>query len=860
MELVAFVNGKRHILPPQAAEQTLLGFLRGLGFTGTKLGCGEGGCGACTVMVSSWSSSESISIHRAVNACLTPLYSVEGCAVTTVEGVGSLRTGLHPVQARIASSHGSQCGFCTPGFVMSMYSLLRNRHGADITEEEIEEALSGNLCRCTGYRPILEAYKHFVAHPIHNASSDWERDAVLAHTAETRAAAGALPAPVAAAIGGTGVICPSTGLPCSQGCNSATAAVFPSKETASSDGAGDKEFIFPPALRRWQPQPLAIEGPVASWYRPTDLPGLLRLLATFPHARLVAGNTEIGIESRIKGPAAFPILISPSHIPELVAIRFEAEEASLHIGAAATLTQLEHELGRLIAAAEEEGTETTSRGWAALRRQLRWFAGLQVRNVATVGGNVATGSPISDLNPLWVALGATFVLVRATAPSSSAEPSEITTRKVAAADMFIGYRKTALLPGEAILRVEVPATARDGLEFVHEFKQSHRREDDIAIVNAGMRVRFAVPEKPGEAPLCAEATLVFGGMAARTAVATLASAALVGRPWNREGLAAATRALQEDFVLDTSTPGGMPSYRSALAASFLFKFWVGTCIGLASALPQLPLSPPALMLLSDETSAAPVGLGGPPHPRTGRPPRGLQYWTRAADALHPVGTPLMHASAEAHATGEALYVDDIPPPRGLLHAVRLLSDRPHALLLGIDASLALRVPGVVGFFGAVDIPGSNAAGHVVQDEFLFVPVGEEVTWAGQLLGVVVAENEAAARTAVTLIRVEYGPDLPAIFSIDSAIAAGSFYNLPGFTGHALERGDAAAALVAAESDVSMLVFSGEARCGGQEHFYLEPHGTLMLPTESGGMDMISSTQSPSDNQHAVGELVKGRAE
>lgn len=115
-----------------------------LGFTGTKLGCGEGGCGACTVLLSSAEADGALH-HRAVNACLCPLYAAEGCHVITVEGVGNPRDGLHPVQERLAKAHGSQCGFCTPGFVMSMVALLRSKAPEAPTEEEIEEALAGNL-------------------------------------------------------------------------------------------------------------------------------------------------------------------------------------------------------------------------------------------------------------------------------------------------------------------------------------------------------------------------------------------------------------------------------------------------------------------------------------------------------------------------------------------------------------------------------------------------------------------------------------------------------------------------------------------------------------------------------------------
>uniref|UniRef100_A0A3Q3EF27 2Fe-2S ferredoxin-type domain-containing protein n=1 Tax=Labrus bergylta TaxID=56723 RepID=A0A3Q3EF27_9LABR len=138
-------------------EMTLLTYLRRkLGLTGTKLGCAEGGCGACTVMLSRY---QTHTHHYAVNACLAPLCSLHLVAVTTVEGIGSVARELHPVQERIAMAHGSQCGFCTPGIVMSMYALLRNNPKPKMAD--VEEAFHGNLCRCTGYRPILEGYKTF---------------------------------------------------------------------------------------------------------------------------------------------------------------------------------------------------------------------------------------------------------------------------------------------------------------------------------------------------------------------------------------------------------------------------------------------------------------------------------------------------------------------------------------------------------------------------------------------------------------------------------------------------------------------------------------------------------------------------
>ncbi|PIK60345.1 Xanthine dehydrogenase [Apostichopus japonicus] len=158
--LVFFCNGKKIIDQNVDPETTLLSYLRAkLHLTGTKLGCSEGGCGACTVMVSSFDRVKQSIRHVSVNACLAPVCSVYGTAVTTVEGIGSTKTKLHPVQERLAASHGSQCGFCTPGIVMSMYTLLRNNQ--EPCMRDIFGAFEGNLCRCTGYRPILEGYRTF---------------------------------------------------------------------------------------------------------------------------------------------------------------------------------------------------------------------------------------------------------------------------------------------------------------------------------------------------------------------------------------------------------------------------------------------------------------------------------------------------------------------------------------------------------------------------------------------------------------------------------------------------------------------------------------------------------------------------
>ena len=169
--LVFYLNGKRMELFDVQPQMTVLTYLRSIGLTGSKLGCGEGGCGACTILVSRISTDQSSSnndlssfedqkvLHTSVNACLLPIASIDFCHLTTIEGLGSTSTGLHPLQSKMSTCHGSQCGFCTPGIIMALYALFLN--DPEMKIQDMEKKFDGNLCRCTGYRPILDAAKGF---------------------------------------------------------------------------------------------------------------------------------------------------------------------------------------------------------------------------------------------------------------------------------------------------------------------------------------------------------------------------------------------------------------------------------------------------------------------------------------------------------------------------------------------------------------------------------------------------------------------------------------------------------------------------------------------------------------------------
>lgn len=488
---------------------------------------------------------------------------------------------------------------------------------------------------------------------------------------------------------------------------------------------------------------------------------------------------------------------------------------SLRLGAAVTLTTLEHTCTRLIGELPAEQTSSLS----AVKEQLRWFAGPQVRNVSSIGGNVCTASPISDLNPLWLACGAAFTV-------ESLDRGE---RVVPAGRFFKGYRTCDMKPDEILRSVELPLTRRG--EYVREFKQSHRREDDIAIVTAGMRARFDVS---GGVAVVAEIGLGFGGMSFKTVSCPKTEALLVGKPWNDELLKLALASLAEDLPMTADVPGGMCEFRRSLANSFFFKFYVDCCRRME-----------ADGLVSDAVAAAGLGAADlSAADRFHRPaPKGAQYY-QLKDGQQ-VGQNVMHQSAEVQVTGEARYCDDILKPQGMLHAALVMSTVPHARLVKVDPTAALAVPGVHGYFGAGDVP-HNKIGPVVYDEEVFA--SEFVTCVGHQIGVVVAETQDIALEASRLVRVQY-EELPALLSIEDAIAAESYHTYPMFTDHGIEDGDVDEAMAACEATGN--VVEGEARCGGQEHFYLEPMANVVWCGDNDEVHTVSSTQAPMKHQKAI---------
>lgn len=458
----------------------------------------------------------------------------------------------------MASSHGSQCGFCTPGFIMSMYALLRSSKNSPC-EEEIEECLAGNLCRCTGYRPIVDAFRVF-------AKSD---DALYCGVSSLSLQDGSN-------------ICPSTGKPCSCGSKTTNEAAncneekFQSISYSDIDGAKytEKELIFPPELLLRKLAPLKLRGNGGiTWYRPVNLQNMLELKANYPDAKLLVGNTEVGIEIRLKR-LQYHVLISVAQVPELHALN--VNDNGVEVGSALRLS----ELLRLFRKVVKERPAHETSACKAFSEQLKWFAGTQIRNVACIGGNICTASPISDLNPLWMASRAEFRIINCNG----------NVRSIPAKDFFLGYRKVDMGSNEILLSVFLPWTRP--LEYVKEFKQAHRRDDDIAIVNGGMRVFL---EEKGQHLFVSDASIAYGGVAPLSLCARKTEEFLIGKKWNKGLLQDALKVIQRDVLIKEDAPGGMVEFRKSLTLSFFFKFFLWVSHHVHNVNPAIETFPPSHM-------------------------------------------------------------------------------------------------------------------------------------------------------------------------------------------------------------------------------------------------------------------------
>ena len=711
-------------------------WLRLTGKTGTKEGCAEGDCGACSVAVAV-TTPDGAPTWRSMTSCIAPLGLLLGREIVTAEGLAD-DDGLHPVQAAMIHHGGSQCGYCTPGFVTAMFEGFERKELKGNDSAAVADQLCGNLCRCTGYRPIRDA--------MVQALSCRDRGVVDDDLVQVGAGKKA----------------------------SSRAHKVTSEPSALDLQTGETRFV-----------------------RPTSLAALLALKSEhLDKALLIGGATELGVLVR-KRSARFPLLVDTAGVAALSTVTRGDASSSINttidglnsgdfkdcciIGGAATLADWEQHL-------------LADAPMAPVVRMLRVFASRQIKNRATLAGNIVTASPIGDMPPVLLALGAALEL------SSSSG-----VRTVPIAGFFTGYRKTQLRPDEVLTRVFVPRP-KPGARFA-TFKVSKRRELDIAIVSAAFLLEHDAQQK------ITRATLAFGGVAATPALASKASSLLVGRTVE-EARREVSAALAQSFTPLSDVRAGK-EFRAGLVTSLWDRF------------------------VDDVHDQAHDG--------------DLDFAVEGAwaSANNERTRALHHDSARGHVTGAARYVDDVGAGRSALEVWPVRSSVARGALLKLDTHKASALPGVRLVLTADDIPGHNDVGAIRKDEPLLVAVGGTIEHHGQLLALVVADTIEQAQAAAAAVVVDVDA-APPIIGVRAAVAAGSFHaRLDGkTTPHTLQKGDATAALKTAKHK---LVFSLD--IGGQEHFYLETQAAFAVPGDDGDVQVWSSTQHPSEVQAAVAHVL-----
>ncbi|CAL1531002.1 unnamed protein product [Lymnaea stagnalis] len=759
-EIEFHINGVKHNVTDKFPPTTSLNeYIRDVaGLKGTKVMCKEAGCGCCAVTVTYAPGGDKMET-MSINSCTCPLYSVDGWQITTVEGLGSQKDGFHPIQERIAQYNGTQCGYCTPGFVMSMYGLLHQQ--PQPTQQEIEDSFDGHVCRCTGYRSILDAMKSF-------ASDSTTPGAKCIDIEDLNRK-----------------LCPKTGEACHNS-NSGDRKCSPTKGRASLNG--DKSS---PSL--------ALDLRESRWYRPVSLKDAGKLLQQHKThtTKLVFGNTASGI---FKHQGPFEVYIDLRAVKELY-VYVEGTNA-VTFGGGTTLTKLKDELKDL---QYKPGFHYCTR----VIRHLKVLASVLVRNAGCMAGNLmikhAHPDFPSDLFTILEAIGAKVDIF----DSKSMKSTKYT---------LMEFLRKVDMKGKVIASIEMPKW--DAKDNFRSFKITPRWQNAHAYINAAFKITV------DQRKVLGKPNFVIGGVSAEMVHAVKAEEFIKNKTLSDEVINETLRVMYSEIDPVDEPVIASPKYRRELAVNLLYKT-------------LLEIYKPSKYTLNSGAASMERPLSS-----------GLQTYQEKKENF-PLRQPLPKKTAPLQASGEALYVYDMPTFKQELQAAFVVADVGVGKIHKVDTGAALRIPGVLSYISAADLPKDGVNNYI--PKFFMFPGWEEelfatkdVEYAGQAIGIILAETQSLAEEAARKVKVTYGDVQKPILDLEDAIQRNSI-----FTQATKEMivGDADEALKRSEVKVE-----GVVKEGTQYHFYIENQVALSVPTED-GIDLHVTTQCADVVQRSMAQVL-----
>ncbi|BBN18891.1 protein MpAO [Marchantia polymorpha subsp. ruderalis] len=857
--VVFAINGRRVELTDVDPRTSVLNYIREeTEFKGTKRGCGEGGCGSCVVLLSKYDSKSNKIEEYTINSCLAPICSVDGCAITTTEG---LKNGKEPhaVHTRLAEFHASQCGFCTPGMAVSIYSCLKNSSkkssmGAESTKPtvaEAQKAIAGNLCRCTGYRPILDVCKSFAADvDIEDlgVNTFWESSELA-------------------------------------------------KESSLNLYQSEKDPEFPTFLKIQAGDYLEVKSvraeEVTAWRSASTLSELFTMYEEETKGKnrdvnFVAGNTSSGVYKDFK-PSVY---IDINKIPELHSV--VETDCTLEVGSAVSLS-------KLITIMDARGGPV----YSELAKHLRKVANEHVRNRASVGGNLILAQKRGFASDVaTILLGAGSQVTIATSRDSCIKDME---------EFLAGVS-----PDTTILQcIRIPSWAqysKDGKEklFFKTYRSSPRKNGNaVSSVNAAFLGIFQTPEVDNGYTVgkVQQLRLAFGHLGAPHAMrAKRTEKYLLQKTVNPDVLKNAVKILRED-ILSSAKDDDLytATYKASVAVSYLFQFFepLLPSSNLTSSQVGTPcmnggdtLSNGSKVHSRDVTGTksksevhnkgdtctngnsevhnkgdtdsngnsevhdkGDTGTNGAAMNGTNSDESAVRSFGRTSgngigigegfwgaqsfphyDEFSPLSKPAAKDAAVLQASGEAVYTGDIPSPPGTLHAALVYSKKALAKVKALEASDALTSPGATSFFCAKDCIAENVSvvNNIAGLEFREPLFAEEtVHFVGECLGVLVADTHEHAVLAAEKVKVDYDNSTlgPPILSVEDAAGMNSFKISPLAVMGTASVGDE---LIKGEYRMENI----ELFAGSQYYFYMETHTALAVPDEDDCITVYSSNHSP----------------